>query len=158
MTVLGPIRFKQDGFPDNWKESISSLLRKTAPVNWNVILMNERTSWKAHYHRRWNLDSSIQPWEQTTEHAVKTHNFCFQEILIMAFTSQDYANSVLGFQRPSMSTSTAQIWEHSNKSWIFWHCNLPFTINTVEDIQSVLLLHATACPHTAAHTTTILQI
>lgn len=56
----------------------------------------------------------------------KTHNFsCFQEILIMAFSSQDYANSVLGFQRP-------QIWDRSNKSWVYGHCNQLFAHNRNE--------------------------
>jgi len=122
MTALGPTRF-----PSNWKENIISLVWTSAPVTWNIIIMNERTSWKAHYHRGWNLDSSIQTWEQTTKHAVETHKFSgFQEILIMAFSSQDYANSVLGFWRPSMwtlPTSTAHIRDHSNKSWVFGHCN-----------------------------------
>jgi len=71
-TALGPTRLMHDGFPGNWKESITSLLWTSAPVTWNIIIMNERTSWKAHYHRGWNLDSSIQTWEQTTEHAVET--------------------------------------------------------------------------------------
>jgi len=101
-----------------------------------------------------------ETWEQTTENAVETQNLsCFQEILIMAFSSQDYANSVLGFQRPSvwtLSTSTAHIRDHSNKSWVFGHHDQLFAHYRKE--YSVILLHDNACPKTAAHTTTVLQI
>lgn len=145
----------QNGFPVNWRECIISLAWTSAPVTWKIMIMNVWTSWQAHYHRGWNLDSSIQTWEQTTEHAVETHNFsCFQEILIMAFSSQDYANSVLGFRRPSMwtlSTSTAHIWDHSSKSWVFGHCNQQIAHNRKEEIESAIVtwkcITSNCCPY-----------